>query len=153
MLKKFLLLLLAISFAACQPHQLPDAHLESILARELITNNQSAVFNFCDKAKLDLDWDSLLVVKPYCSVAEIERLPISNSRQITDLVHRQVEGECVVFFLKNGTCTTYSTITRSVVDFAELGLSKQSGFALITKQNCVKKIHYKPDERWVYLSD
>jgi hypothetical protein len=144
MLKKFLLLLLAISFAACQPHQLPDAHLESILARELIANNQLAVFDFCDKAKLNLDWDSLLVVKPYCSVTEIERLPISNSKQITDLVHRQAEGGCAVFFLKNGTCTTYSTIARSVVDFAELGLSKQSGFALITKHNCVKKFTTNP---------
>lgn len=152
-MKYILIILIAVNLTACRNTQLPDIHLEAKIAQALITDKQLVDINFCDKKLLNFDWDSIVVVNPYCDKTSIRSLAMKNYNEIDDLMKLEAEGYVTVFFIKDKYCIAYSNVLRSIVDLSTLEKDKGKCFALITKRNCIKKIIYRTNEKWISIED
>ncbi|MGI4740536.1 MAG: hypothetical protein ACRYG7_35640 [Janthinobacterium lividum] len=133
----FLAVVLCLSACATPPEHRVDISLAS----KLIHNNQLATFSFGNEGPPA--WDSILVLKPYCNMDEVERFGIENPLAITRVVRNQSYGDfdCTLLFLREKSCVGYSVVSRQIVDLAKLANHKNCNLALITRTNCVKKLH------------
>ncbi|TDN36562.1 hypothetical protein E4631_13295 [Hymenobacter sp. UV11] len=140
MLKALGLVVLVVSLGGCGRRP-TEQRVDVSLASKLIANNQLASFSFCKEEVVA--WDSILVLKPYCPLAEVERFGINNYLTTKLLVTNQAQDDlnCTLVFLEKGSCVGYSVISRQIVDLSRLTNEKDFGFALITKHNCVKKLY------------
>jgi hypothetical protein len=139
MYKALGLALVAVGLFSCS--RLPnEQRMEVKLASRLIGNCELASFSFCDSGPAD--WDSILVLKPYCPPEAMKQFGINNYLTTRLLAPNQESSDfsCTLIFLKKKSCVGYSVISREILDMTQLANEKDSNIALITRANCVKKL-------------
>lgn len=70
------------------------------------------------------DWDSLVILKPYDSFGQLQKLHLSNLEALDQSLSTEYSDEfCVLLFIKESVITGYSKIKRIPLDFSTMTMT------------------------------
>lgn len=86
--------------------------------------NEPLKLNICNA--IPFKWDGVIVVPPYTSENVIDTLDIDNASSLAKEISKTYlnEGICTLAFIESGTVVKLSTVSRLVVDMANLASGK-----------------------------
>lgn len=125
--KKALHVAIALLLTGCtQNNRIEKFDFDPVLKSKVISANVNELLkiNICDE--IPLKWDSIIVIPPYTQEESVRELKLKNASALAKEISKVYldEGICTLAFIDNGNVVKLSTISRLLIDMANLAAGK-----------------------------
>lgn len=125
--RKVLYVAIAILLTGCiQNNSIGKIDLDPVVKSKIIATNKNEPLkiNICDE--VPLKWDNVIVIPPYTSEESIRELKLENAGTLAKEISKIYldEGICTLAFIHRGNVVKLSTVSRQLIDMANVATGK-----------------------------